>query len=83
MRVCVITRVTCNDLVKSSHLGEILSQVKSSHLGEILSQVKSKIATRVRVSDLTCYNTGVHMMYASRGINFYIDLNMFVNWSIK
>ena len=34
-----------------------MTRVKSSHLGEISSQVKSKLATRVRVSDLTCYNT--------------------------
>ena len=45
-----------------SHFTGDSSQVKSSHLGEISIQVKSSQnvrleSTRVRVSDLTCYNT--------------------------
>ena len=67
--VYVITQVTCNDssqhAVESGVKSESISQVtrvKSSHLGKISSQVKSSQklrleSTRVRVSDLTCYDT--------------------------
>ena len=47
-QVRIISKVT---RVKSSHLGEISSEVKSSQKLRLES-------TRVRVSDLTCYNTG-------------------------
>ena len=48
-QVRVISQVT---RVKSSHIGAISSQVKSSQKLRLESTV-------VRVSDLTCYNTGV------------------------
>ena len=65
MRVCVITRVTCND---SSHLSwlkshavesessRVISQVtrvKSSHLGEMSSQVKSSKKLRLESESVT------------------------------
>ena len=68
----VMTQVICHDsshsltgvnMRSSQSQVRVISQVtrvKSSHLGEISSQVKSKIATRVRVSYLTCYNTAMY-----------------------
>ena len=57
--------VTQVNMRSSQSQVRVISQVtraKSSHLGEISSQVKSskKIATRVQVSDLTYYNTENH-----------------------
>ena len=56
----VVTRV------KSSHFGSV-TRVKSSHFG-LPTRVKSSHhkmrleSTRVRVSDLTCYNTGYNQL---------------------
>ena len=64
-RVKVISQVT---RVKSSHLGEISSQVKSSKKLWLES-------TRVRVSDLTCYNTVWYMQ--DNIVN-----SMKINWNV-
>ena len=74
MRVCVITRVTCND---SNHLSWLesesfhrwleSSQVKSFRWNIESIQVKSKIVTRIRVSDLTCYNTEAYRGFTRLG----------------
>ena len=57
-----LTRVNVRSSQSQVRVISQVTRVKSSHLGEISSQVESikKLrleSTRVRVSDLTCYNT--------------------------